>query len=214
MLKSIKQKILKDKKVDYGYYGSKTIFIKRWLWWKRLELAKSLFLKHSSKINTNTILDFGAEFGFLSADLSKKFKKVFLVEINEKTLAKGIYIHSKYGNKNYFPVINKKLIPLDFVNKIHEKIDLFIFLDVLEHIRKLDTFVKGLRKISSNNAYFIVSLPTENIIYLTLTKFKKEKDHCNRYFEVEKALHDNNIIIVSKTNLLFLFNIYLLKIQR
>jgi len=203
--------VLKSNDLNYGYYGSNAFFLKRWLWWNRLKLANKLYSKHSSHIGTTTLLDFGCAFGFFSAYLSKKFKFVYLIELNKKYLNQGVKIHDKFGNNNYLGITNSKNNPTFFINKISKKINLFLFFDVLEHIKNIDIFIAKLRKISAPNAFLLISLPTENFLYMWLTKFKKEKDHCNRYFEIESILNKHEYDLIEKKTLFSLFNIYLYK---
>jgi len=151
-------------------------------------LANKIYLNYESLIFKNNLLDFGCSFGFFSAYLSKKFKKIYLIELHEKFLNPGVMIHKKFGNNNYLTLMKHEEDSSYFVDKIRDKIDLFLFFDVLKHIRNLDYFIKRLKDIASKDSYVLISLPTENILYMTLCKFKKEKNHCNRYFEVENIL--------------------------
>ncbi|NMB91476.1 class I SAM-dependent methyltransferase [candidate division WWE3 bacterium] len=201
--------VLSDDTVDYGYYGSKALLPKRFLWWKRLEIARDIYEKYEKGIGKNSLLDFGCQFGFFSVFLSKEFKNVYLIETAQEYLDLGVYMHSKLGNGNYKAIINSKDNPSEFIGKISEKVDLFLFFDVLEHVRDVNQMLLNLRRISKSNTYLIISLPTENLIYLLLTMFRKEKGHINRYFVVEKALRESGYKLVEKRSLFMLFNIYL-----
>jgi len=212
-MKNIIKNVSQSDDFDYGYYGSNAFFLKRWLWWSRLTLAQKVYLNHESQIDKNNVLDFGSAFGFFPAYLSKIFKRVYLVEINDHFLDQGVAIHKKFGNNNFVPVVNRVDDPLSFVDKIPDKIDLFLFFDVLEHVRNIDRFLLMIKNIASDNSYILISLPTENFLYMFLTKFKKEEDHCNRYFEVTKILEKNNYKLIEKRSLLYLFNIYLYKVK-
>jgi 2-polyprenyl-3-methyl-5-hydroxy-6-metoxy-1,4-benzoquinol methylase len=211
-MENIIKDFLKSDDFDYGYYGLNTFFLKRWLWWSRLKLANKIYLNHESQISKNNLLDFGCDFSFFSAYLSRKFKKIHLVELNEYFLNHAVTTHKKFGNNNYVTLVNPKDDSSFFVDKIPDRIDLFLFFDVLEHVRDIDRFLLRLKDMASENSYVLISLPTENLFYMILTKFKKEKDHCNRYFEVEKVLKKNNYKLIEKRSLLFLFNIYLYKV--
>jgi 2-polyprenyl-3-methyl-5-hydroxy-6-metoxy-1,4-benzoquinol methylase len=212
MLDYMIKNISKSSDLDYGYYGSNAFFLKRRLWWSRLKLANKIYLNYEPLIFKNNLLDFGCHFGFFSAYLSIKFKKIYLIELYEKLLEQGVMVHKKFGNNNYFALMNHEKDSSCFVDKIRDKIDLFLFFDVLEHVRNLDYFIKRLKYIASKDSYVLISLPTENILYKILTKFKKEKNHCNRYFEVENILKKNNSKLIEKRTLIFLFNIYLYKL--
>jgi|GEM_PF-4714433 len=212
-MKNIIKQVSTSNDFDYGYYGKHAFFLKRWLWWSRLRLVNKVYSRHETDISKNNLLDFGCAFGFFSVYLSKKFKKIYLIELNEKFLNQGIMIHEKFGNNNYSTLVNSVENPSYFVDKISDKINLFLFFDVLEHIKNLENFIEKLKKIASKDSYLLISLPTENIFYMILTKFVKEKDHCNRYFDVEKILKKNNYKLIEKKSLLFLFNIYLYKLN-
>ena len=176
------------------------------------EITSNAEINYKTIIKKDALLDFGCEFGFFSAYLSKEFKKIYLVEIYDELLNNGLKIHDRFGNNNYSGIINRKEDSSYFIDKIEDKINLFLFFDVLEHVVNLDNFIKRLKDISSENSYLLISLPTENFFYMLLTKFKKEPDHCNRYFEIEKKLKSLNCKLIEKKTILFLFNIYLFKL--
>ena len=50
MIDDIIKKFLKSDDLDYGCYGTKTFFLKRWLWWKRLKIADKIYLNYKTII--------------------------------------------------------------------------------------------------------------------------------------------------------------------
>ncbi|MFZ2664321.1 MAG: methyltransferase domain-containing protein [Patescibacteria group bacterium] len=210
-LNKIVEFVLSDNTTDYGYYGSKALIPKRLLWWERIKIAHNLYKRYEKGIDKDVLVDFGCQFAFLSTLLSKEFNKVCLVETSQHYVDLGVYMHDKLGNGNYETIINSKDNSSEFIDKIKCKVNLFLFFDVLEHVKNVKKMLADLKKISGNNTYLIVSLPTENFIYNLLTKFKKEKGHINRYFEVENALRESGYKLLEKKSLLLLFNIYLYK---
>ncbi|MFC1700333.1 hypothetical protein ACFLZ4_01655 [Patescibacteria group bacterium] len=114
-LNNIIRFVLNDTSTYYGGYGRGTLIFKRVLWWKRLKIAYNLYEKNQRNIGKKNLVDFGCQFGFLSALLSHSFSKVYLVDINQKYLNLGIHIHNNLGNHNYETVINSTSNPSELV---------------------------------------------------------------------------------------------------
>jgi 2-polyprenyl-3-methyl-5-hydroxy-6-metoxy-1,4-benzoquinol methylase len=212
-LQEIQQFVLRDSGVNYGYYGAQAGKLKNRLFWSRFKTAVRIYEKFSGQIRKGALLDLGCQFGFVSAALSREFKKVYLVELSEELLQLGVGLHQKVGRCAVVPMLNSVKDPAAYTRKIKTPIDLFLFFDVLEHMRELDKFLASIRKIGAPRSRMIISLPTENFFYLCLTRFKREPDHVNRYRDIEAKLAQQGFTRLVRQSILGLFNVYLYQVN-
>jgi 2-polyprenyl-3-methyl-5-hydroxy-6-metoxy-1,4-benzoquinol methylase len=163
MKKNIKEKYFNDKKQHLSIplkeivpeYYSNNLFIKL-LFEKRQNIA----LMYISKINPYILLDIGCGDGSLIRKIKKKNKmiKTFGIDINPNV----IKLNS---------IFKEKIFSKQDLNKLSFKrnsFDTITCLDVLEHIKDLNSALSKIKSVIKENGFLITSEPTENLLYKSL----------------------------------------------
>ena len=180
-------------------YFSKIYFV-RWLFWKRLEVVIK-FLKDGG----DSVLDFGTQMGLILPSLSKIFKNVYGVDIDDTTFAINRELIKRLNIGNVKVFTNKK--PLNQYFK-KDSLNPIVALDVLEHIPKryLFSYLKDFLSLLDKNGCLVVSLPKENSIYRFMQKLINHKPeeamHFLNYKELESSIKKYFYCEASK-NLIF-----------
>lgn len=139
-------------------YAHKNLFID-YIFWKRLSVAKRFIIEHVEP--NSKILDFGCGTGVFSYDLAKNGYNLTSLDLDLSPL-KLLQSQIKYPKSINF--VQDDFLTMNFET---QKFDVIVALDVLEHI-PLDVLPIYLEKFDSilkPNGYFVVSGPTENMLY-------------------------------------------------
>ena len=157
----------------------------RKFFWMRLRLI--YFQIKRDKEPKTSCLDFGGGGGVFLPTLSKYFKSVVCVDLEDSEARKVV---EKYNLQNV------KLLREDIANiKLSDApFDTIIAADVLEHFQDLSVPVAAFRNWLRKGGTLYTSLPTENYIYVFLRKiFKITKpwDHYHTGYEVEAYLKNS-----------------------
>jgi 2-polyprenyl-3-methyl-5-hydroxy-6-metoxy-1,4-benzoquinol methylase len=121
----------------------------RWLMWRRYDcLGKML------DTNSGAAMEFGCGIGLFLAELSKHYSRVFAIDL-----------FPQYAMK----LCEIKNLDVTFLNSLNdiedETLDVIIAADVLEHIENLEEYLKNFDRILKPGGKFLISGPTENILY-------------------------------------------------
>ncbi len=121
----------------------------RWLMWRRYDcLARML---HT---NSSAAMEFGCGIGLFLSELDKHYSQVFAIDL-----------YPQYAMK----LCEKKNINVKFLNSLRDiedgTLDVVIAADVLEHIEDLDEYLKHFERILKLGGEFLISGPTENVLY-------------------------------------------------
>lgn len=128
-----------------------------WLFWQRLRTAMNYIEKHAPYEN---VLDFGCGSGVMLSFLSRHSQHVTAMDIDLVPLERV---------KKYIPlaeniqVLDTNQIPISTLTP--KSFDLINALDVLEHVDDLPRTLSELLTLLKPGGRFVVSGPTENILY-------------------------------------------------
>ena len=119
--------------------------------WGRVFTARELL----SETIGSVVLDFGSGLGVALPYLMDKYSQIVACDTDIEVTK---YVAEKLG-----------LEPIDFVKDIHEwnrpSFDTILALDVLEHVDDLSSVLQSLMAVTADNGTWIVSGPTENLLY-------------------------------------------------
>lgn len=134
--------------------------------WKRLKKIIKTILKiqESAGQKFKNILDIGCGISFFSINMGIN---------NPDVNIKGIDILEEWQNKYIEKIVlkfykNFNMITHDIQTKTHfpaEHFDLIIALDVLEHVRNLESTIDEIKRILKKNGKFVITVPVESIIF-------------------------------------------------
>lgn len=121
---------------------------------------QEITIRYISKIKPRKILDVGCGDGSLIKKIKNKFYniKVYGIDINPNVLK----LNSVFKEKNFS---KQDLLNLSFKKN---NFDVVICLDVLEHIKDLNSAVNEIKRVLVKDGYLITSEPTENLLYKSL----------------------------------------------
>ena len=148
-------------------------------------------------IRNKKILDIGFGYGILLLMLKDKGSELYGINIDKNQLDITKEILEKEGIDNLY------LSLADITQKTYFNKDFFdvIFANsVLEHIKDIDSANLEIKRILNDNGLYIISIPTENLIYCLgrlLFGFKKPPDHINNLKDIEHNLNKHFIILKS-----------------
>ncbi|MEO1924865.1 MAG: class I SAM-dependent methyltransferase [Gammaproteobacteria bacterium] len=121
----------------------------RWLMWKRYDCLATML-----DINSGAAMEFGCGIGLFLSELDKHYSQVFAIDL-----------YPQYAMK----MCEKKNINVTFLNDLSDiedgTLDVVIAADVLEHIEELDEYLKHFDRILKPGGRFLISGPTENLLY-------------------------------------------------
>lgn len=174
----------------------------RQVFWMRLKMIN--FHLQRLQRHKDSCLDFGGGGGVFLPTLSRHFKTVFFLDLED---IEACQVIEKYQLKNV------KIIKNDVAAvKISEAaFDAIVAADVLEHFQDLSVPVTALRNWLKPNGVLLTSLPTENFIYTGLRKvFKITKpfDHYHTGSEVEAYLKSHGFKQIKRTFVPLFWNIF------
>ncbi len=146
------------------------------LFWDRLNKAFSL----TGDLNGKKVLDFGAGGGVTFRYLSDAGAEIYACE-NQFYELTQIVAHEL---KIKVPVY-KDIMDIEDV-----KFDLILALDVLEHVDNLEEVLTRFIELSHKNTRFIISGPTENLLYKLGRKMAGFKGHYHlrNVYHIERML--------------------------
>jgi len=115
------------------------------------------------------ILEVGAGIGSFTKHYIKSNKKILLTDLDTSNF---IFLKKKYLKLNNIKVLKNK------TNKINNKFDNIIYLNVLEHIKNDKKEINIAMSKLNKEGYLIILVPAHQKLY---TKFDKEIGHYRRY---------------------------------
>lgn len=122
----------------------------RWLMWRRYDCLAEMLNSHS----TGAAMEFGCGIGLFLSELDKHYLQVFAIDL-----------FPQYA-KNLCEI---KKLNVTFLNSLSDiednSLDVVIAADVLEHIEDLDDYLKHFDRILKPGGQFLISGPTENLLY-------------------------------------------------
>jgi len=133
----------------------------RWMAWRRLEVTAKFFLdscKTPARASGLTVMDFGCGTGVLLDEISQHADQVYGIDI---VLDAARLLVDEWA-------LNKVTLldPEQAQDRIPEKsVDTIIAAEVLEHIDPVDSTLAFFRERLTSDGNFIVSLPTESVLY-------------------------------------------------
>ncbi len=137
-------------------YHSKNFFV-RWLFIKRLTLA----LCYLKDINPAALIDIGCGDGYLIRLLNTNkigIKEMWGIDLNPQV----IQLNSEVQNCTFS---QQSIFRTDFSD---QKFDIAVGLDVLEHLKDIETALCEIRRILTPHGYLITSEPVESVLYKSL----------------------------------------------
>lgn len=148
----------------------------------RLRLIYALIKK--DRHAANKCLDFGGGGGVFLPTLSRHFRSVICIDLENSEARKIV---------EQFNLSNVELVQADIstARLAASSFDVIVAADVLEHFRDLSVPVNALRQWLSSNGVLYTSLPTENYLYIFLRRVfdvVKPWDHYHTGEEVEEFL--------------------------
>lgn len=170
--------------------------------WKNNWHVKLLIEKMISIYNLNKesqILEIGSNDGFFIDEFKKKkYRNIYGVEPS-----KDVYLQSKKkGHKVINEFFTNKIIKKKF--KINKKFDLIYSRQVLEHITKLNKFIKEINKSLNKNGFLMLEVPDHDMNYENFD-YSFWEEHVN-YFNLktlELLLQKNNFRILHHETTLY-----------
>jgi 2-polyprenyl-3-methyl-5-hydroxy-6-metoxy-1,4-benzoquinol methylase len=137
-------------------YTHKNPFINR-LFWQRLRKV----MEHISRpVPYESILDFGCGSGVMLPFLSQISKQVTAGDVDILPLERMRKYIPLQSNVKIFDLRKTKITDLP-----KNSFDIIIALDVLEHVKDLQSTVNELLSLLNANGQIVISGPTENILY-------------------------------------------------
>lgn len=187
-IKEYYDSFLKSRMLDYRLHNGND----------RINLASEFIIKN---INDNdNILEIGCGIGIITERISKKKKNCFIwaCDISDQNIW---YAKKTIKRKNIDFFVADILEQFEKVkNRINKKIDVFIFIDVLEHIPKAQhsNLFKNLNLIASDNAKILLTFPSE--FYQNYLKQNNPKelqiiDEIISIDDIVKIAYQNNFTI-------------------
>lgn len=176
--------------------------IVRWLSWSKPRAVMSYITKLNPKRESN-VLDFGCGEGAFLPTLSRYFNAVDAMDLSTKE-AKKLCKELNQNNVTFY----------EDLSSINKKYDVIIAMEVLEHIKDIDSIADILIDRLKRNGVLIITGPSENFFYEIGRKifgFIKPKDHYYSIKEIEKVLSQKITVEDRKFipfNLLFSVNPY------
>ena len=130
----------------------------RWLLSHRLNILLSKLPAGADK----KILDFGCGTGILLVEISKRYRKVIGVDLNVDLAREYLQLNNI---SNVRLICNKEVPVLDVAGE--GNFDAIVCAQVLEHLEPkiIAETMQSLKKLLVPGGTFIVSLPTENLLY-------------------------------------------------
>lgn len=165
---------------------------------ERINLASKFILKN---INDNdNILEIGSGIGIITERISKKKKKGFIwaCDISDQNIW---YSKQTIPGKNIDFFVADIIEQFEIVKKrIDKKIDVFILIDVIEHIPKEQhsNLFKNLNLIASDNAKILLTFPSEFYQHYLKQNNPKELQIIDEIISIDdivKIAHQNNFAI-------------------
>ncbi len=129
----------------------------RWVFWKRFEVLLDMMEKGEK------VLEFGAGFGLLLPELSKRFEEVHCIDYTIKPLEE---IKRAYELNNVVITKSKGIkLPYD-----DNSFDTAIVCDVLEHFEDSFDILQEFKRVLKKDGKLMGTIPTENWLY-SLARF-------------------------------------------
>lgn len=142
----------------------------REIFWQRIDRVVGLVRENTKP--SQIALDFGGGSGVMAKALSPHLKEIHIVDLDPND-ARSI--------KDRFALENVRIFQEDIDSfSPPAQYDLVVAADVLEHFRDLSVPVRALRRVLKPNGLLIISVPTENWLYLLgrkLVRKQKPADH-------------------------------------
>lgn len=180
-----------NERIPTLYYSDN--WLVRKIFWMRLKLIN--FHLQSRQIERESCLDFGGGGGVFLPTLSRQFKTVVFLDLEDKEASQ---VAEKHQLKNV-TLIKQDIAKVNFTKA---SFDVIIAADVLEHFQDLSLPVATLRNWVKPNGVLLTSLPTENFIYAALRKvfgLTKPPDHYHTGSEVESYLKTGGFKQIGQT---------------
>ena len=166
-------------------------FLARDMFWQRLEFITRL-LKDYTKTQQK-VLDLGGGSGMLCKPLSQLFNSVDIIDLDTSDAENVI---------EFYKLPNVQLMCEDIGDfDININYDVIVAADVLEHFIDLQVPLQFINNHLKKDALLVVSLPTENAIYVLGRKIirkNKPLDHYHKSCEVLEFLIDNGFELIRK----------------
>lgn len=174
----------------------------REVFWMRLKMIN--FHLQRLPIAKDSCLDFGGGGGVFLPTLSRQFKTVFFLDLEDIEARQVVEKHQLDNVKILKEdVAAVKIPPASF--------DAIIAADVLEHFQDLSMPASALRSWLKPNGVLLTSLPTENFIYTGLRKvfgITKPADHYHTGSEVESYLKSHGFKQIRRTFVPLFWNLF------
>jgi len=176
---------LEQLKLDAGHEGtppqySHPNFFVRELIWRRLDHLMGL----SCAGQRDRVLDFGGGNGVLAPTLSKLYREVVCVDLQPQMLRRVVDQHRLTN-------VTIRAEELSAAALDAESFDTVIAADVLEHIPNFVPIVQELRRVLKPGGEFLVSAPSENLLYAVarvLFGYEKPTDHYHDANTIERQV--------------------------
>lgn len=174
----------------------------RQVFWMRLKLIH--FHLQRLPVQKDSCLDFGGGGGVFLPTLSRQFKTVFFLDLEDTEARKVI---------DKYQLTNVNIIKQDIadVKLPAEFFDAIISADVLEHFQDLSVPVSALRNWLKPDGVLLTSLPTENFIYTGLRQvfgITKPPDHYHTGSQVESYMKSCGFKQIRRTFVPLFWNIF------
>jgi len=181
-------------------YYSKYLLVRKFFWMRLRLIYLQIIQDKQPKI---TCLDFGGGGGVFLPTLSKIFKTVICVDMEDYEAKRVV---------NEYKLSNVRLIRSDISDLSSEfgRFDTIIAADVLEHFKDLSVPVKYLKRWLAEDGVLYTSLPSENFIYILLRRvfnITKPLDHYYSGYDVENYLRDNGFKQIYRAYVPFYFRL-------
>ena len=166
----------------------------------RADFHKDRYFFASKYVENKIVIDTASGTGY-GADILYnigKAKKVYGIEINDKTVA---YAQYKYGNDNI--IYNQgSILDLPFDN---EMFDVFTSFETVEHVDDEDRQMKEVRRVLKKGGLYILSTPNN----WGLTEFHVKdydyfsiKELVSKYFKIQKIYNQNSETATTKRQII------------
>lgn len=135
-----------------------------------------------SKVSGKKVLDIGCGSGYLLSCLKKKKKEVFGLEPNKELIKLA---------KKFFPSLKIFKGYAEDLNKLNQKFEIIIMVDVLEHIKNDNLLIKKIYLHLKKEGQLILVVPVYQFLY---GKRDKKLGHFRRYSKtilINKLIKNN-----------------------